>query len=404
MICKNKIGNLHTSYEKMGDSYHLKAFFGVNLICAMNEVLKFPNLFKIEETSQYLDSVRIAPKTKSFSFKGDESYIFPKYISEDQEIIPKLLNISALDEGIVYFFFDHHFSKFAKKKFKVKIGVIDKTIEKALILREQLIEFNKILSNILNKNDITTEVVGTIIKAAELGESLRAKKNKVFLSVSSNFIENPDLVLTDLKILNQLSDEIKKEIKIINQVLGKDGNKFKGNSLKDNPGVPEINTFNSFEKEFKNEVSFYFKDEFTNSAILPKLPSLPTRTSSKDQILYSLIKPIKIKKIDSIPSFTTTYSKKHLYEHKQTLENKAENYNLSFVNRLEKNSREEVNNFILKTIPETVYVLIGHNENNVTSEIFVPISEFRENLLPTSTYLCKTEMIEAENQYFILET
>ena len=58
--------------------------------------------------------------------------------------------------------------------------------------------------------------------------------------------------------------------------------------------------------------------------------------------------------------------------------------------------------FIQKIVKEPIYILTGHNQNNVTAEIFVPLKDVRENLQTNATYLCKTQMVESENQYFLL--
>ena len=87
----------------------------------------------------------------------------------------------------------------------------------------------------------------------------------------------------------------------------------------------------------------------------------------------------------------------------QTLKNKAENYNIDFTSKANSQYIQNTQDFIIEKSNEQIYVLSGHHENNVTAEIFVPLQEIRQDLLSNSTYLCKTEMTESENQYFILE-
>ena len=397
MICKHKIGNLHTSYEKMGDSYHLKAFFGVNVSCAMNEVLKFPGLFKLEDLSEYLDSVVVTPKKKLITYVKHTSYLSPKYLAEEESIKPKLLSISGTGDGIFYFYFDQHFAIYDKKKYKVKVSVIDKSIIKANDLKNEIIKINKIILNIGNQKDITEDIVLKIKETVNMAENIQKKQKQIYQEAIS-------ATSFDLKTLSNLVDEFKKEIFYIDQKIGLDGKRFHNTNTKDWPENSGLNTFNYFEKEFKREVKFDLKQERQNKLKIDKHPKLPIlKKTTQDSVEYFLKNKIKIKKIESIPSFDRSYSKRHSYDQEQTLKNKAENYNIDFTSKVNSQYVPNTQDFIIEESNEQIYVLSGHHENNVTAEIFVPLQEIRQDLISNSTYLCKTEMTESENQYFILE-
>ena len=396
MICKHKIGNLHTSYERMGDSYHLRAFFGVNVICAMNEILKFPGLFETQDLSQYLDNILVLPKRKTFALLNSDSYVAPKYLVEEKYIVPKLVSISGVGDGIFYFYFDQHFFSYEKKKYKIKISVIDKSINKATEARNKFIESNKVFLNIFNESGITRETIDLAIETSTLAQKIQRKPNSLYQKIIRS--EN-----ISLSMIQDLGYELKKEIKFINQELGYDGKRYRGNLAKDRPENSGLNTLSSFEKEFAQEISFSFTEEYKNISSVKAVPEIPTNSNNTfDEIDFYLNKKIKTKKTDSIPSFDKNYSKKHLYEHEQTLENKAQNYNISFVNNVNKTLETLEKDFIQKIVKEPIYILTGHNQNNVTAEIFVPLKDVRENLQTNATYLCKTQMVESENQYFLL--
>ncbi len=397
MICRDKIGNLHTSYEKMGDSYHLKAFFGVNVSCAMNEVLKFPGLFKLEDLSEYLDSVIVTPKKKLITYVKHTSYLSPKYLAEEESIKPKLLPISGTGNGIFYFYFDQHFAIYDKKKYKVKVSVIDKSIIKANDLKNDITKINKIILNISNQEDITEDIVLKIKETANMAENVQKKQKQIYQEAIS-------ATSFDLKTLSNLVDEFKKEIFYIDQKIGLNGKRFHNTKTKDWPENSGLNTFNYFEKEFKKEVLFDFKQERRNTLIISKLPNLPIlKVPIQNNIEYLLKNNLKVKKVENLPSFKSSYSKTYAYENEQTLKNKAENYNIDFTSKVNSQYVPNTQDFIIEKSNEQIYVLSGHHENNVTAEIFVPLQEIRQDLLSNSTYLCKTEMTESENQYFILE-
>lgn len=394
MICRNKIGNLHTSYEKINNYYHLKAFFGVNVACAMNEVLKFPGLFNLSELSEYLDGVEITPKRALITFNKPTSY-YSKYLAENKSIEPKLLKISNIDDGIVYFYFDQKFEIDEKKKFKVKISVFDKSIQKAIEAKNKFIKLNIVLSNIKNNEEITEEMRSQILLTSSLAEKIRKKKNEVYKSIL-------DKELIDIRKISMFIRELKKEIKIIDETLNYNL-KQRNDKKKDKPENSGVNTFMIFEKEFKKEISFRFTKERFGRLNVRRLPSLPIiKMTTNNTVEFQEIESIHSKKIDGLPSFKTSFSKQHSFEHKQTLRIKAENFNLDFIDKTKEETNKKIN-FITDSTNEQIYVLNGHYNNDVTSEIFVSLSEIKQNLLSGSSYLCKTEMIEAENQYFILE-
>lgn len=396
MICRDKIGNLHTSYEKMGDSYHLKAFFGVNVSCAMNEVLKFPGLFKLEELGEYLSNVLVISKNKSISFSGHNSFLSPKYLAEDIAIKPRLVSISGTGNGIFYFYFDQHFAIEQKRKYKVVVNVIDKSIQKSIDARDKIIESNKVFSNISSQSVISEDIFSNMKEIASLAESIQRKEKQIYKQVMTSTTVNTE-------IITDFVSELKKEVTYINNRLGYTNKKYRGSSVKDWPEKIGLNTITTFEKAFKKEVSFIFKQEYVNSTSIASVPNIPfVRADIQNSIDFLKINKILIKEEQSLPSFDASYSKKHLYEQQQTLKNKGENYNLSFVNKIDKKSEKVEKSFTEKVAKEPIYVLNGHNENNVTAEIFIPLEEVRENLRTNASYLCKTEMVESENQYFIL--
>lgn len=396
MICKHKIGNLHTSYQKMGDSYHLKGLFGVNVACSMNEILKFPGLFAIEELSQFLDEIKIISKKKLIIFNSSNSFISPKYLSESEAIIPQVIAISNIDKNIVYFYFDQHFEINDKRKYKVKIDVIDKTINKAIEAKEFFISSNMLFSTLKKEDNITEAILKQAVSCAVLAEKIQQKEKEIYKVI----IETRKI---NLKILSELNKELKNEVRFIDNKLVINKRRFSNNNLKDNPKDTGLNVFSSFEKDFKKEISFSFKQEYRSLLSNRNSTELIKIQKPVDNIIdYFLDKKIKIKNVRKLPSFETTYSKRHLYDNEQSLRKKAENYNLEFVDKTDKSTLIKYDNFIENSEKEQIYVLNGHYENNVTSETFIPLSEI--NLNTGSTYLCKTEMVESENQFFVLET
>ena len=76
---------------------------------------------------------------------------------------------------------------------------------------------------------------------------------------------------------------------------------------------------------------------------------------------------------------------------------------LNFVNNVDKMSNYFNKPIVIDVAREKIYVLSGHNKDNVTAEIFEPLDEVLDHLPTGSNYLCKTNMVESKNQYFILE-
>lgn len=606
MICKNKIGNLHTSYKPMADGIHLTAYFGVNIKCAVNEVLKFPDLFNMSEIALYLDDIKIIPKIKNVVFLGNENYTRETYLAEDKFITPKIVLLSNVSKNIAYFTFDQHFNPLQVRKYKVKMSVKDHSITKALAAKETFLNFNKRFTNLRSNDQVTQEIADEAKQISRLALRIRSEKNKVYYSVleapsvnlklitllstalkeevkfiddltknkqefrlspeaavdlelfeikknkelkqsfwngielrpkikeellkiSNKFIESLDKVkevedilfhgslagyyyddesdldlqiVIDFDKINLPPEEIssyffrkyaswKNRFKIQGHVVqitvqnsklgeksGSDGiysllnnrwDKFpnSGDELVSNEEINNrVNTFINryrdiaatgtpsdfkklyqeirsarvnafkvkkkestienlafkvlkrtgllkeieartrsssrnyvpgtlveFDKEFKQEISFPLLKEFS---------TIPIK-KDENSVQFALTKENKVKKVESVPEFKVEYSKKHLFEHKQTLKEKAPNYDISFVNNVDQNLEYSKKSFTFNVVTEKIYVLSGHNNDDVTAEHFVPLEETINDLPTGATYLCKTNMVEAKQQYFILE-
>jgi hypothetical protein len=383
MNCKHKIGNLHTSYKKMGDGFHLKAFFGININCAMGEVLKFPNLFKIEDLNFYLDQIIVIPKIKNILFTKEGSFLSPAYIAEEKFIIPSTINVLNSNNGIVYLTFEQHFNRFVTRKYKTQVSVKDYSITRAIEIRDKMIEFNKMITNLRSDNEITGKITTESKELSNLAVLINPKRQEVY----NEIISEPFITI---EMLSRLSTTIKEEIKFINDRLNINNNYATGVMSEKNTIAASHNII-LFDKEFKQEISFNFNDYIRKESLV------------LDGVSYSKISSEMTQVVENLPNFDVSYSKKHSYEDKQTLEKKAPNYNVSFVNKANIKTKKIKKEFIVDKFLEEIHVLVGHNNNNVTAEIFTPLSIIKNDLVLGSSYLCKTNMVESEEQYFILE-
>jgi hypothetical protein len=407
MICRNKFSNLYTSYEIMGGS-HLKAFFGMNVKCSMNEVLKFPGFFEMSDLSEYLGSTTVIVKVRNQGkiIRKTENYYGDPYESENKEITPEVVSLQGVEDGIVYFFFHQHFDghennpPYVKRKYKFQVGVIDVSVQKAIEAREQIIEFSRGIRSFEDPEELE-EIEEELIRIVELAEKIRQKQNEVYQSVLSGQYDK------SFNFIDELTTQFKKDIKYMNSRISFYGRNIEKNDKTDRPDYSGINPYSVIEKEFKKIVNFNFKSQYRNLLPINNLPSLPTvpiELLLTATVNYDKLINLKAKILNDLPVLKAGYSKNTKFEQKQSLQQRAEKYNLNFVDSVLDNKMSDE---ITLTTDETnlpVYILFGHNDEVVTVPNFVLLSEVQENLLTNSSYLCKTSMVEAENQYFILET
>lgn len=405
MICKDKFSNLYVSYETMG-GHHLKAFFGMHVGCAMNEVLKFPGFFEISELADYLGSIKIISKARNLgkTIRHTENFFGDVYRAENKAITPIVLPLQGVEDDMVYFFFEQHFDghqnnpPYMKRKYKLEIGVIDLSVQKAMAARERIIEFIQTIENISDPSRLGM-LEEQMVEAVSLGIKIQQKTSDIYRRAMSLDYTR------DFKFINELVDEFKRDIKYMNNRI-KFHARLPITTKAARPDYGGPNPYNILEKEFKQEIDFNFKSEYQNLSQIQKLPSLPT--ISIDNVLNSQIQfqktiQTKAKILDEIPNFETNYSKKTSFEQKQTLEQKAENYSLNFVDAPDSKKKQEIG-LVSAATNLPIYVLLGHSGEVVTVPNFVLLSNYRGVLSSGSNYLCRTSMVESENQYFILET
>jgi hypothetical protein len=412
MICKNKFSNLYTSYEIMG-GHHIKAFFGMNVQCAMNEVLKFPGLFDINDVGEYLGSVRIIPRPKNFgkAIRGFENSYGDQYDTEKKYITPIIVPLQGIEEDIVYFFFEQHFDghnnnpPYVKRKYKIQIGVIDASVGKALAAREAIIEFSQKVKSLIDPQDLDT-LEEELIETTELASRIRNNTESVYQDViDQNFNR-------DFDFIDRLTSEFKKEIKYINNRISFYARNVENSNRASRPDYAGPNTYTVIEKEFGQTVNFNFKSEYENLSPIQKLPSLPTIPIEEiqgNQISFQKTLEVKSKFLNSVPSFKTEYSKITSFDLNQSMEKRAPNYNLIFADS-EDNALDQRVDLISAETSLPIYVLLGHSSGLVAGDPvvtvpnFILLSEVTDFLSADSNYLCRTSMVESENQYFILET
>ncbi len=399
MICKNKFSNLYTSYENMSGEYHLKAFFGMNVRCSMNEILKFPKFFNINDLDEYLVGAKIISKKKKQNMRsgGIEGHFLLDYEAETDGITPTTIFLSDLGNDFLYFFFDQHFQKNEKRKYKLEMSFVDASISKALSARSFLSETSNFISNFLTIKRTTASDVQRLKDAANIARKIGGDK-EIY-----DYIQELSEGSVETKLLNQFREEIKKEIRFVDEETNFYGRPdFRSTDLKKDPAYAGPKIHKIIQKEFKSEVEFKFDREYTSNLAVPNLPSRPELTSLDQQsVTYTKNVDIKARKAKSIPSFNSSYSKKHYYQQEQTLKNKAPNYNLDFVNMDYDEEMFKSTTLASDSYQEEILVLVGHSNDVVTAPIFLPLSNAVNFLQSESSYLCKTNTVEAENQYFI---
>ncbi len=399
MICKNKFSNLYTSYENMRGEHHLKAFFGMNVKCSMNEILKFPNFFNISDLDEYLVEAKIISKKNKQNMRsgGIEGSYLLDYEAETEGIAPTPVSLGGIDSDFLYFFFEQHFQRNEKRKYKLEMSFVDVSISKAQSARNLLSETSNFIANFLTIKQTTAKDIQRLKDAADIARKIGGDKEiySYIQELSEGSIEN--------KLLNEFRDEIKKEIRFVDEEINFYGRPdFRSTDLKNDPAYAGPKIHKIIQKEFKNEVEFKFDREYASNLDVPSLPSLPELTSLNQQsVTYTKNVDVKARNAKTIPSFNSSYSKKHYYQQEQALKNKAPNYNLDFVNMDYDEELFKSTTLASDSYQEEILVLVGHSNDVVTAPIFLPLSNTVDFLQPESSYLCKTNTVEAENQYFI---
>ena len=406
MICKNKFSNLYVSFENMRGEMsmvgpHLKAFFGMNVVCAMNEVLKFPGLFSMTELSDYVRSVKIFPKLKSSKDKVFNLHhsAGTGYVVEDI-IRPTLLSLSNVENNMAYFFFEQHFKKNQERKYKISIGVLDASIQKAIEAREVFLTYSSFISRYKGQF-LEEELIDNLIDVISLAELVQRKNNDTYRLLLEKINANSRI---DSRTLYDFKLELAKEVRYINNTISfYERADRRGNATRSNLDYSGPNPYTTIEYEFKKQVTFNFDEQYQTSLQIRNLPSLPILSIDDfDTAEYTKTTSVKAVSIDSVPSFDNSYSKKHSFNVDSALKTRAENYNIDYTTfRAPKDIRKI--SLLKETTSEPIYLLAGHNNDLVTAPNFILLSNNTDILLPNSNYLCKTNMVESENQYFILE-
>lgn len=407
MICKNKFSNLYAGYEIMG-GHHIKAFFGMNVICTMNEVLKFPGFFDMADLGEYLGSTKIIPTIRNLgkTIRKTENFYGDEYDSEYQYLTPTVVPLQGIENGIVYFFFEQHFDDhqtnppYVKRKYKFQIGVIDVSVQKALSARETIIEFSRKIRSFRNPDELD-EIEEELLSIVSLAMKIRQKENGIYQRVMNLQYDK------SFDFIDELSTQFKKDIKYLNERVSFYGRNVANSDKASRPDYAGPNTYTVLEREFKKIINFNFKSEFKNLAEIQKLPSLPTISINNlptNTIEFEKRIKAKVRILKDLPDFKTKYSKSTKFEQKQSLEQRADKYSLNFTDSILDNRMSQDLELISDLSQLPVYVLIGHSNEVVTVPNFVLLSETRNFLLADSNYLCKTTMVESEDQYFILET
>ena len=211
MICKNKFSNLYTSYENMRGEHHLKAFFGMNVKCSMNEILKFPNFFNISDLDEYLVEAKIISKKNKQNMRsgGIEGSYLLDYEAETEGIAPTPVSLGGIDSDFLYFFFEQHFQRNEKRKYKLEMSFVDVSISKAQSARNLLSETSNFIANFLTIKQTTAKDIQRLKDAADIARKIGGDKEiySYIQELSEGSIEN--------KLLNEFRDEIKKEIRFV---------------------------------------------------------------------------------------------------------------------------------------------------------------------------------------------
>ena len=245
-----------------------------------------------------------------------------------------------------------------------------------------------------------------LIEITELAARVRNNTESVYQDViDQNFNR-------DFDFIDRLTREFKKEVKYINNRISFYARNVENSNRASRPDYAGPNTYTVIEKEFGQTVNFNFKSEYENLSPIQKLPSLPTIPIEEiqgNQISFQKTLEVKSKFLNSVPSFKTEYSKITSFDLNQSMEKRAPNYNLIFADS-EDDALDQRVDLISAETSLPIYVLLGHSSGLVAGDPvvtvpnFILLSEVTDFLLADSNYLCRTSMVESENQYFILET
>ena len=388
-ICRTKFSQLYTSFERMEGEKHLKAIFAMNVSCSMNEILKFPGFFDMNDLNEYLESIQINSLIKDRRAKRTNiNYVYGGDYLIEEKLSPASIAISGVEDGIVYFSFDQHFKNYEIRKYKVKVSVKDFSIQRAKEAHDALI----LALNFLRQKTqaITSEreiqyIQNVIFSAVKI-------TNKVH-DIYDRALQQSSL---EPSLVRELTEKLSKDMTTLRRRLRLPSRfEERGNDLKRRPETTGLNAFTTFEHTFNQEVKFDFKSEYNKTSSNVSI--------EQDSVQYIRTLTAKVKPVSKLPELNGSYSKKYSFDQKQTMEERAENYNLGFVDPRDTMSKNSIT-LIERSVIEPIYVLLGHNNNLVNSPNFMLLSESRQNLDLNSSYLCKTSMVEAEDQYFILET
>ena len=394
---KKNFSNLYTSFERVENGHLLTAYFGVDVYSLMKENLKFPNLFVVEEFLEYVVSIKIIPKIRSLpTFR---STYFPsslRYVSEKTHIEPDIVSLAGTNGRFVYFTFRQLFKSDVpeERKYEFVLSVEDKSVLRAAELQKSARQLIRQMDSFSEIEMLASEVP-ELIRVCGALHGIRGMYRKVYDDVRKR-----NYLITN-RTYSMIEKEILADLKFIDGGIE--------HNAKDGLRTASINADSR-----TTPVAIEVRNEFghlpapkTNESLSSDLDIRSGFTSdSPDRTLYTTTMVIPTIIVDELPTFEDKYRRSDSFKEGSLLKNKAPNLNLDFACLDAPTDDKSASSLtcIESQNFDDVYILVNHAHNSVSSPEFMPLVEARQNLLNNSNYLCKTHHIDAENQYFILET
>ena len=396
----SNFSNLYTSFEKTNEGHILRAYFGVDIFSLMQENLKFPTLYRKNDLLDYIQSIRIVPYMNDPHGGLLTTYFNSnlKYREEERHIEPELLSILGVEGNFTYFAFSQLFGPHRKRKYDFNMVLLDISVNKALNLRERAINFINTVDS-MSKLDIVSQDLPDLTSLCYNLQDITGQNKEIYNRASKN-----NFLVTD-RTYYLLKREMLQDISFIDQKI-----KIKTRNYGSAVGMSvskRAAPVRQISHSFKIVVEPLLHENMTSDLNIEN--GLVVNREERTSVTYTKSLNIPTVVIKSLPSLENNFKRINKYEEDSTLKVKAPSLNIDFAclelvdSKSENTTRSNIR--CVKSVDmDEIYILLSHSYASVSSPNFVLLSDFRTVLTTNSNYLCKTNFIDGENQYFILET